>query len=63
MLKRAASRPPRVFILKPKHVLGAGGDESLSGFAVLVEVRPARVQVVRPRAGRVRMQAAGPRAS
>ncbi len=55
MLKRAVPKPPRVFILKSKYgALPAGR---------VVEVEPVRVQVVQPRAGRVRMQAAGPRAS
>jgi hypothetical protein len=71
MIKRAVTKPPRVFILQPKYgARGAGAEPPLSSFAVLersksrwVEVGPARVQVVQARAGRVRMQAAGPRAS
>lgn len=66
MLKRAVSKPPRLFILKPHpRALGADGSKPLASFVLsgVVEVEPARVEVVRPRAGRVRMQAAGPRAS
>jgi len=71
MLKRAVAKPPRVFVLKPHYrALGPVAQQPLSSFAVVepskvrsVKAEPARVQVVQPRVGRVRMQAAGPRAS
>jgi hypothetical protein len=71
MIKRAISKPPRVFVLKVKYrALGADPMQPLSRCAVFepsnarsAEAEPARVQVVQSRAGRVREQAAGPRAS
>lgn len=71
MLKRALPKTPRVFVLKTKYgAPAADAQKPVASSAVFeppgtraVEVVPARGQVVQPRVGRVRMQAAGPRAS
>jgi len=67
MLKRAASKPPRVFVLKPR-ALGADAEKSVScwvedrPYRGRAEVESARAEVVQARVKRVRTQA-GPRAS